>query len=143
MVKVRIIGNVGRDPETRYTGTGTETVQLGVAVDDRRRQPDASYQESVEWYRVTTFGRLAEICEQYVVKGRMVFVDDRLRLDRWTGQDGQARTTLDVMANDVVLVGARGQDEPASDEAGRQPQPAAAGVTGSSGADSELDELPF
>jgi single-strand DNA-binding protein len=139
MCKVSLIGNCGRDPETRYTQTGTKTVNFSVAVNDRRRQADGSYQESVEWYRVTTFGRLAEICEQYVSKGRTVYVDGRLRLDRWTGQDGQARATLDVVASDVVLMGAR-QDEQAPE---RRPEAVTVGAKGPTTLDPDLDELPF
>src|SRR5215212_1151998 len=119
MAKVQIIGNVGREPEQRYTQTGTMTVNFSVAVNNRRRMPDGQFQDETEWYRVTTFGRLAEVCQQYVAKGNQIYVEGRLRIDRWTGQDGQARVTPDVVANDVQFIGARVRPEDAD-----QPQPA-------------------
>jgi single-strand DNA-binding protein len=142
MSKVQIIGNVGRDPESRYTQSGTKTVNFSVAVNNRRRNPDGSFQEETEWYRVNTFGRLAEICEQYVSKGRTVYAEGRLRLDRWTGQDGQPRYTLDVMANDVVLMDSRPRGE--EFEGGTPAQAPSRPAGGPGPAEpSDLEDLPF
>ena len=143
MSKVQIIGNVGRDPEARYTQSGTKTVSFSVAVNNRRRNQDGSFQEETEWYRVTTFGRLSEICEQYITKGKTVFVDGRLRLDRWTGQDGQPRYTLDVTANDVQMMDSRprGDDfEPGGMPAQAPSRPSNAP---SNMEPSDLEDLPF
>ena len=144
MAKALLIGNVGRDPEQRYTQTGTMTVSFSMAVNNRRRNPDGSYQDETEWYRITAAGRLAEICQQYVTKGSQLYVEGRLRVDRWTGQDGQPRTTLDVFANDVQLLGSRQQRE------GFEPGPAGAsgGPPPRRGAAPEMDrsdieDLPF
>ena len=76
MAKALLIGNVGRDPEQRYTQTGTMTVSFSMAVNNRRRNPDGSYQDETEWYRITAAGRLAEICQQYVNKGSQLYVED-------------------------------------------------------------------
>ncbi len=144
MAKVQIIGNVGRDSEPRYALTGTKTVSFSVAVNNRRRNPDGSFQEETEWFRVTTFGRLAEICEQYVSKGRTVYVDGRLRLDRWTGQDGQPRVTPDVVASDVQFLGARVPPEeagaPPPEQASAPARPAPATRPSEP---SDLEDLPF
>jgi single-strand DNA-binding protein len=144
MAKALLIGNVGRDPEQRYTQTGTMTVSFSIAVNNRRRNPDGSYQDETEWYRITAAGRLAEICQQYVTKGSQLYVEGRLRVDRWTGQDGQPRTTLDVFANDIQLLGSRQQRE------GFEPGPAgaSAGPPPGRGAAPEMDrsdieDLPF
>jgi single-strand DNA-binding protein len=144
MAKALLIGNVGRDPEQRYTQTGTMTVSFSIAVNNRRRNPDGSYQDETEWYRITAAGRLAEICQQYVTKGSQLYVEGRLRVDRWTGQDGQPRTTLDVFANDIQLLGSRQQRE------GFEPGPAgaSAGSPPGRGAAPEMDrsdieDLPF
>lgn len=136
LCKAQIIGNVGRDPEQRYTQSGTMIVSFSVAVNNRRRNPDGSYEEETEWFRVSTFGRLAETCQQYVTKGRAVYVDGRLRVDRWTGQDNQPRTTLDIVANDVVLMEPRQRaDGPdSSSEPSRPPAEAERG---------DIDDLPF
>lgn len=144
MAKALLIGNVGRDPEQRYTQTGTMTVSFSIAVNNRRRNPDGSYQDETEWYRITAAGRLAEICQQYVTKGSQLYVEGRLRVDRWTGQDGQPRTTLDVFANDIQLLGSRQQRE------GFEPGPAGASAGSPSGRGaapemdrSDIEDLPF
>jgi single-strand DNA-binding protein len=140
MAKIQIIGNVGRDPEQRYTQQGTMVVTFSVAVNNRRRNPDGSFSDETEWYRINTFGRLAETCMQYVTKGRSIFVDGRLRVDRWTGQDGQPRFTLDVVANDVQFLGSpqrEGFD-------GDQPTPIRNRSAAGPDADkSDLEDLPF
>lgn len=142
LCKVQLIGNVGADPEQRYTPQGTMIVSFRMAVNRRQRNPDGSYQEETEWFRVSTTGRLAEICQQYVTKGSPVFVDGRLRVDRWTGQDGQQRITLDVFANDVQLLGSRSRAE------SLEPELRTPGAAPSRGAESDLDQsdledLPF
>jgi single-strand DNA-binding protein len=132
MAKAQMIGNVGREPEQRYTQQGTQFATFSVAVNNRRRNPDGSFSEETEWYRVTAFGRLAEVCLQYVQKGSQVFVDGRLRMDRWTGQDGQPRYTLDVVASDVQFVGWTRERDAAAPAAPSAPP-----------SDSDLEDLPF
>ena len=147
MAKVQIIGNVGRDPEQRYTQSGTMMVNFTVAVNNRKRNPDGSFAEETEWFRVVTAGRLAEVCQQYVTKGSAIFAEGRLRLDRWTGQDGQPRTTLEIFANDVQFLGSR--QRPEGYEPGSEPGPARAPAgMGQSRApadmdQSDLEDLPF
>lgn len=147
MAKVTIIGNVGRDPEQRYTQSGTMTVNFSVAVNNRRRMPDGSFQDETEWFRVTTFGRQAELCQQYVTKGSQIYVEGRLRIDRWTGQDGQQRVTADVMANDVQFIGSRVRPEDA-EPGGMGPTPIESAPRRSTpaapvGEPSDLEDLPF
>jgi single-strand DNA-binding protein len=136
--KVQIIGNVGADPEQRYSQQGAMIVQFRVAVNRRGRNPDGSPLEETEWFQVSTTGRLAEICQQYVTKGSAVFVDGRLTLDRWTGQDGQPRFTLRVFANDVQLLGSRPRDG----GEGVQPTPMRSRSTPDTD-QSDLEDLPF
>ena len=135
--KVQIIGNLGADPEQRYTQSGTMTVTFRVAVNQNRRNPDGSFEKETEWFRVTTFGRLAETCQQYLTKGRTVYIDGRLRVDRWTGQDGQPRFTLDIIANDMVMMDPRQRDDGA--------EPALRAVPGgrSEAEPNDLEDLPF
>jgi single-strand DNA-binding protein len=142
MSKVQIIGNVGGDPEARYTQTGTKTVRFNVAVNNRRRNQDGSFQEETEWYRVTAFNRLAEFCEQYVSKGMRVYVDGRLRLDRWTGQDNTQRYTLEIMANDVQFMESRPRGDDFEHGAPAQ-APSRASSAPSAMEPSDLEDLPF
>jgi len=122
-------------------------VSFSVAVNNRRRSPDGSYQDETEWFRINCFGRQAEFAQQYITKGRSVFVSGRLRVDRWTGRDdGQPRFTLDVSANEVQTVDPRPRDE--GGDLGPAPsnvQPMAARGAGSAEQSdaSDLEDLPF
>ncbi len=139
LCKVQLIGNVGADPEQRYTQQGTMIVQFRMAVNRRGRNQDGSPTEETEWFQVSTTGRLAEICQQYVTKGSPVYIDGRLAVDRWTGQDGQPRFTLRVFANEMQLLGTRQRDE--SDGGGAaNVRP----IRGPSDTEkSDLEDLPF
>jgi single-strand DNA-binding protein len=141
--KVQIIGNVGADPEQRYTQQGTMIVSFRVAVNSGRRMPDGSFRDETEWYRVSTFGRVAENCLQYVTKGSPIFVDGRLRVDRWTGQDGQPRFTLDVVASDVRFLGTRQRDEGYQRDEDYQPAAAPGRPPMDADQGGELEDLPF
>jgi single-strand DNA-binding protein len=114
--KVFIIGNVGRDPEVRYTPNGTMNVQFSVAVNRRYRDQSGQQQETTTWYRVTAWGRLAETMVSLtesgaLAKGRQVFVEGRLEPREYQDQSGQTRTSLDVNATEFQLLGSRGEFE--------------------------------
>lgn len=114
--KVSIIGNLGRDPETRYTPSGAMNVQFSVATSRRYNDRDGQQQESTTWFRVTAWGRLAETLDKFtqsgiLAKGRQVYVEGRLEQREFTGQDGQSRTSLDVNASEFQLLGNRGDSD--------------------------------
>ena len=142
LCKVQLIGNVGADPETRYSQQGTMMVSFRMAVNRRGRNPDGSPLEETEWFRITTTGRLAEICQQYITKGSPVFIDGRLRVDRWTGQDGQPRFTLDVFATEMQLLGARPREEGFEPGEGAEAAPRPI-RTPAAPEQNDLEDLPF
>ncbi len=100
MNKVLIIGNVGGDPEMRYTPNGNPVTSFSVAT-NRRYTVGEEQREETQWFRVSAWNRLAETCNQYVVKGMRVYVEGRLSVREYIGQDGQTRTSVDVNAFDV------------------------------------------
>ena len=100
MNKVLIIGNVGGDPEMRYTPSGNPVTSFSVAT-NRRYTVQGEQREETQWFRVSAWNRLAETCNQYVVKGMRVYVEGRLSVREYVGQDGQTRTSVDVNAFDV------------------------------------------
>lgn len=109
---ITIVGNLGRDPETRYTPNGRMNVSLNVAVGHRFRDSSGQQQERTNWFRVTAWGQLAENLDRmaqqgWLAKGRTVFVTGRFEARDYTGNDGQQRTSLDITANEVQLVGPR------------------------------------
>ena len=116
---ITIVGNLGRDPETRYTPNGRMNVALNVAVSHRFRDASGQQQERTNWFRVTAWGTLAESLDRmaqngWLVKGRQVYVSGRFEARDYTGNDGQQRTSLDINANEVFLVGSRGDSESGS-----------------------------
>lgn len=103
LCKVTLIGNVGRDPEMRYLPNENPVTSFSVAT-NRKYTVDGEQREETQWFNVSAWNRLAEACNRYVVKGMKVYVEGRLSLREWVGQDGQARTSLDVTAFEVQFL---------------------------------------
>ncbi|GBC77649.1 Single-stranded DNA-binding protein [bacterium HR08] len=99
--KIIVVGNLGRDPELRYTPQGVPVCTFSVATNERRRDSAGELQERTLWFRVTTWRRLAELTHQYLRKGSLVYVEGRLYLDEYTDRDGFQRTQLRIEASDV------------------------------------------
>ena len=117
--KVTIVGNLGRDPEMRYTPDGTPVTNFSVATNRRWNRPDGTQGEETVWFRVTAWRRLAEVCNQYLQKGRMVLIEGRLQADPatggpriWTGNDGAPRASFELTADAVKFIGGRGEQPP-------------------------------
>jgi len=114
--KVILIGRLGSDPEIRYMPNGNAIGNLRLATNDGYKDKNGQFQESTEWHRVVLFGRLAEIAGQYLQKGRLVYVEGRIRTNKWQDQSGQDRYTTEIVANEMQLLGgggAGGHDMPA------------------------------
>ena len=103
--KVMIIGNLGGDPEMRYTGNGTAVTNFSVASNREYTTADGERKQEVQWFRVVTWNRLAEICSQYLTKGRQVYVEGRLQTRSWEGQDGATRYMTELIAQEVKFLG--------------------------------------
>jgi single-strand DNA-binding protein len=110
--RVLLIGNLTRDPEIRYTPKGTAVAEIGIAVNRVFSGEDGEKREEVTFVDVTLWSRLAEIAEQYLKKGRPVFIEGRLQLDSWDDkQTGQKRSRLRVVAENIQMLGSRGEGE--------------------------------
>lgn len=114
--KVILVGNLGRDPETRYTPNGTMNVQFSLAVSRRFRDSSGQDQDRTTWFRVTCWGRLAETADRltqsgYLTKGKQVYVEGRLESREYKDQQGETRFSLDVNATELQLLGSRGDAE--------------------------------
>lgn len=106
--KVILIGNLGADPEKRYTGTGLAVCNLRMATTDRWNDKEGNKQERTEWHRVVVYGAQAENCEKYLAKGRQVYVEGNLRTRQWEDKEGQTRYTTEVIAQRVQFLGGPG-----------------------------------
>ena len=105
--KVQIIGNLTRDPELKQTTTGQAVCTLGVATNRTWKNATGEKQEQVEYHNIVAWGKLAEICAQYLGKGRKAYFEGRLQTRDWEGQDGVRRYTTEVVARDVLMLGRR------------------------------------
>ena len=105
--KVILIGNVGADPELRYTPSGTAVTNFNMATNESWTDNSGDKQERTEWHRIVVWGRLAEICNQYLRKGSKVYIEGRLQTRNWEGQDGQKRYTTEVVARDMQMLDSR------------------------------------
>jgi len=111
--KIILVGNLGRDPELRYTPQGIPVCSFTVATNEKRKDRAGEAQDFTTWFRVTLWGRQAETASQYLTKGRPVYIEGRLRLEEWTDRDGKQRYTLEVHATDMQFIGGgRGDDAP-------------------------------
>jgi single-strand DNA-binding protein len=126
--RVILIGNLTRDPELRYLQSGTAVADIGLAVNEKRKNANGEWVDETLFVEVTLWGRTAEVAGEYLSKGSPVFFEGRLKLDTWEGQDGQKRSKLKVVCDRMQLIGAKsgqggqgGQDG----QAGGGPRPAA------------------
>jgi single-strand DNA-binding protein len=125
--KVLLLGNIGRDPEVRYTASGKAVATFTLATSQRWRDQDGNDQERTEWHRIVAWGRLGEICGEYLSKGKQIFIEGRIQSREWEDQDGNKRTTVEVIANDMIMLGGGGYssrdvDETTSRPSSRQPR---------------------
>jgi single-strand DNA-binding protein len=105
--KVMLIGNLGRDPEVRYTPDGLAIANFSLATTERRKGKDGNFEDQTEWHRVVAFGKLGEICGEYLAKGRQVYIEGRISYGSYE-KDGQTVRTTDIIANQMVMLGTRG-----------------------------------
>ncbi len=122
--KVMIIGNLGRDPEMRFTPSGRPVTSFSVAVSRSWNAPDGDRREETEWFNVIAWGNLAETCKQYLSKGRQVYLEGRLQTRRWQDSEGKKQVSTELVAQEMILLGdrrdsggpAQGESAPVEDE---------------------------
>ena len=102
--RITIIGNLGNEPEMRFTPSGRPVTSFRVATNWRYTTPEGERKEETEWFSIVAWGRLAEQCNQFLTKGRLVYVEGRLRLRMWDGQDGQRRARNEIVADRVKFL---------------------------------------
>ncbi|HKW88839.1 MAG TPA: single-stranded DNA-binding protein [Candidatus Acidoferrales bacterium] len=135
--KAILVGRLGRDPETRYTGSGQAVANFTLATDSTYKDRAGERQKRTEWHRIVAWGKLAEICQQYLKKGSQVYIEGRLQTREWEDKSGQKRSTTEIVASDMRMLGSRADsaaaagaaaggsraaefDAPAPDDAGPQ-----------------------
>jgi len=149
--KIIIVGNLGRDPELRYTPQGVAVCNFSLATNEKKRDKSGELQDVTTWFRVTLWRNQAENAAKYLTKGRPVYIEGRLGVEEWTDRDGKSRYTLEVQATDMQFIsaGPRGEgDEEYSgggqaEFAGPADRASTGTATASAPAPSGDDDIPF
>jgi len=148
--KAILVGNLGNDPDMRYTAGGAAVANISVATAESWRDKETGeQQERTEWHRVVFFGRLAEIVGEYLRKGSQVYVEGRIQTRKWQDKDGQDRWSTEIVANELQMLGGKGggsanyESAPQSQPQQSAPAPQAASSPAPAPADDFDDDIPF
>ena len=107
--KVMLIGNLGKDPEVRYTTSGQAVASFNLATSEKFKNKSGEWEERTEWHRVTLWGKLAEIAGEYLAKGRTVYIEGRLQTRKWTDRDGNDKYTTEIVGDKMQMLGGKGE----------------------------------
>ena len=135
--KVILVGNLGRDPEVRYIKDGTAVANLRLATSETWNDQNGQKQERTEWHRIVAWGKLAEIAKEYMSKGRQIYVEGKLQTRSWDDRDGNKRYTTEIKADQIIMLGTRGDSAGGRDTPTPPPEPAAAPF------EAKEDDVPF
>ena len=142
--KVILIGNLGNDPDVRYTSGGSPVANVSLATSETWRDKETGdQQERTEWHRVVFFGRLAEIVSEYLRKGSKVYVEGRLQTRKWQDRDGNDRYTTEVVGNDVQMLDSKGGTQGFAGKPPQKPEPAGANTPPARGHSATKDDGEF
>ena len=150
--KVILVGRLGRDPETRYTGGGQAVANFSVATDETYKDKNGERQKRTEWHKIVVWGKQAEIAQQYLKKGSLIFIEGRIQSREWQDKEGQKRTSFEVVASNFRMLGGRGDGAAggggsfsgaARSEEHDQSGGEEFGGGGSSGPEISDDDIPF
>jgi single-strand DNA-binding protein len=153
--KVILVGRLGRDPETRYTGGGQAVANFSVATDESYKDRNGERQKRTEWHKIVVWGKQAEIAQQYLKKGSLVFIEGRIQSREWQDKEGQKRTSFEIVANNFRMLGGRadaagagagargGGEEDFGAPQGGHEEPMGGGGAGGGGPEISDEDIPF
>jgi len=134
--KATLIGRLGKDPEVRYTPDGTMITNFNLATDEQWKDKSGEKVQKTEWHRIVTFGKLAEICGNYLVKGKLIFIEGRIQTRSWEDKEGVKRYTTEIIASNMQMLDSKGQNK--TDESNSDSAP----VSSNNGS-TPVDDVPF
>lgn len=144
--KAILVGRLGKDPEVRYTPDGTMVTNFTMATDETYKDKSGEKVQKTEWHRIVTFGKLAEICGNYLVKGKLIFIEGRIQTRAWEDKDGVKRNTTEIVANDMKMLDSKGQGQGQNQGQGQTQNKAYDTSYNSASApssDTPLEDVPF
>jgi single-strand DNA-binding protein len=112
--RVILVGRLGRDPETRYTGSGQAVANFSLATDESYKDRNGERQKRTEWHKIVVWGKQAEIAQQYLKKGSLIFIEGRIQSREWQDKEGQKRTSFEIVANNFRMLGGRAESAAAA-----------------------------
>jgi single-strand DNA-binding protein len=140
--KAMLIGRLGQDPEVRYTQSNTAVANFSLATNERYKDRNGEYQERTEWHRIVAWGRTAEICQEYLNKGSLVYIEGPIQTREWEDKDGQKKYTTEIKALTMQMLDSRGDSPMGGGNTPAQQKPAQTTEIDSSFDDMD-DDLPF
>lgn len=141
--RIILVGNLGRDPELRYTAQGTPVCTFTMATNDRRKDRNGEMQDQTTWFRVTLWNRQAENASQYLHKGKPVYIEGRLRVEEFTDREGRQRQSLEVTATDMQFIGSRQDDAGVERSASAAASSSPGAAAPAEPAELSDDDIPF
>ena len=153
--KVILVGRLGRDPETRYTGGGQAVANFSIATDETYKDRNGEKQKRTEWHKIVVWGKQAEIAQQYLKKGSLLFLEGRIQSREWQDKEGQKRTSFEIVASNFRMLGGRGDGAVAAGAGGARrsddfdghaapsDDPFAGGSSAPSGPEISDEDIPF
>ena len=144
--KVILVGNLGGDPEIRYTPSGAAVANFTIATSENWKDKDGQKQEKTEWHKIVVFAKLAEICGEYLHKGKQVYIEGRIQTRQWEDRDGNKRYTTEIVANQMQMLGSKG-DRPQAPSGSGGGQGGGQAGGGSTSAEEppvpDMEDIPF
>jgi single-strand DNA-binding protein len=141
--KVILVGNLGKDPELSYLPSGQSLAKFSLATSRSYKDKSGELKEETEWHNIVAWGKLGEICAQYLSKGRQAYIEGRIQSRTWEGRDGNKRTSVDIVASDVQMLGGRGEGGSRDESSGGGASRATAGARSSAAAEEDsFDQSP-
>ena len=134
--KAVLLGRLGKDPEVRYTPEGAMVTNFNLATDEQWKDKNGEKVQKTEWHKIVTFGKLAEICGNYLVKGKLVYIEGRIQTRSWEDKEGVKRFTTEIVANDMKMLDSKGQGKDSQ-------MPAGAAAAHSAPPAEDLSDIPF
>ncbi|HEM49125.1 MAG TPA: single-stranded DNA-binding protein [Caldithrix sp.] len=141
--KVILLGRLGKDPDMRYTPSGTAVANFSLATNSAIKDSEGNWTDKTEWHNIVAFGRTAEIAGEYLKKGKQVFIDGRLQTSSWEDQNGQKRYKTEIVASELQLIGPKGEGESGADTSSADVEDEAPAAEDAPPANEEEDDLPF
>lgn len=139
--KAILVGRLGRDPELKYTPQGTAVCNFPLATSEKFKDSDGASQEKTEWHQIVTWRRLAEVCGEYLHKGKEIYIEGKIQTRKWQDKDGNDRYTTEVVAFSMQMVGGGGDQQSGGQQ--QQPQQPQQASEGEAPAFNPDDEIPF